>query len=67
MDINSRGNFTLRSADRLDVSAMAERIGNGGGHPNAAGGKIKEYKDSFVYSEIRAFVQEYIDAQTQNT
>jgi oligoribonuclease NrnB/cAMP/cGMP phosphodiesterase (DHH superfamily) len=67
MDINSRGNFSLRSADRLDVSAMAERIGNGGGHPNAAGGKIKEYKDSFVYSEIRAFVQEYIDAQTQNT
>jgi oligoribonuclease NrnB/cAMP/cGMP phosphodiesterase (DHH superfamily) len=63
MDINGRGNFSLRSADRLDVSAMAKHIGNGGGHPNAAGGKIKEYKDSFVYSDIRAFVQEYIDAQ----
>jgi oligoribonuclease NrnB/cAMP/cGMP phosphodiesterase (DHH superfamily) len=63
MDINSRGNFSLRSADRIDVSAMAKHIGNGGGHPNAAGGKIKEYKDSFVYSEIRTFVQEYIDEQ----
>jgi oligoribonuclease NrnB/cAMP/cGMP phosphodiesterase (DHH superfamily) len=65
MDVNSRGNFSLRSADRLDVSAMAAAIGNGGGHPNAAGGKIKEYKDSFVYSEIRTFVQEYIDTQIQ--
>ncbi len=63
MDVNSRGNFSLRSADRLDVSAMAEHIGNGGGHPNAAGGKIKEYKDSFVYSEIKAFVQDHIDAK----
>ena len=61
MDINSRGNFSLRSADRLDVSLMAGRVGNGGGHPNAAGGKIKDYKDSFVYAEIKAFVQQYID------
>ena len=61
MDVNSRGNFSLRSNNKLDVSAMAAAIGNGGGHPNAAGGKIKEYKDSFVYAEIRTFVQEYID------
>jgi len=61
MDVNSRGNFSLRSNNKLDVSAMAATIGNGGGHPNAAGGKIKEYKDSFVYAEIRTLVQEYID------
>jgi len=61
MDVNSRGNFSLRSADRIDVAQMAAHIGNGGGHPNAAGGKIKDYKDSFVYAEIRQFVQEYID------
>lgn len=64
MDINWRGNFSLRSNDKLDVSKMAEEIGNGGGHPNASGGKIKEYKDSFVYSDIKAFVQEYIDEKT---
>lgn len=61
MDINGRGNFSLRSNNKLDVSAMAEIIGNGGGHPNAAGGKIKEYKDSFVYADIRTFVQAHID------
>ena len=64
MDINWRGNFSLRSNDKLDVSKMAEEIGNGGGHPNASGGKIKEYRDSFVYSDIKAFVQEYIDEKT---
>ncbi len=61
MDVNSRGNFSLRSNNKLDVSAMAAQIGNGGGHPNAAGGKIENYKDSFVYSKIREFVQNYID------
>jgi len=64
MDINYRGNFSLRSNNKLDVSKMASEIGNGGGHPNASGGKIKDYKDSFVYSDIKAFVQDYIDEKT---
>ncbi len=64
MDINWRGNFSLRSNNKLDVSKMAEEIGNGGGHPNASGGKIKEYKDSFIYADIKSFVQNYIDEKT---
>ena len=64
MDINWRGNFSLRSNNKLDVSKMAEEVGNGGGHPNASGGKIKEYKDSFIYSDIKSFVQDYIDEKT---
>jgi len=61
MDINSRGNFSLRSNNKMDVSQMAAHIGSGGGHPNASGGKIERYKDSFVYEEIKTFVQDYID------
>lgn len=61
MDINFRGHFSLRSNNKLDVSKMAAVIGNGGGHPNAAGGKIEGYKDSFVYAEVREFVQNYIN------
>jgi len=63
MDVNFRGNFSLRSNDKLDVSAMAALIGNGGGHPNASGGKIEGYKDSFVYAEVRTFIQNYIDTK----
>ncbi len=64
MDVNYRGNFSLRSNNKLDVSLMAAKIGNGGGHPNASGGKIKDYKDSFVYAEVRKFVQNYIHEMT---
>ena len=67
MDVNFRGNFSLRSNNKLDVSQMAAQIGNGGGHPNASGGKIDGYKDSFVYADVRKFVQDYIDQKTQST
>ena len=65
MDINFRGHFSLRSNNKLDVSKMAEHIGNGGGHPNASGGKIEGYKDSFIYAEVRKFVQDHIDQKCQ--
>ncbi|MDM5271188.1 DHHA1 domain-containing protein [Sulfurovum sp. zt1-1] len=65
MDVNFRGNFSLRSNNKLDVSKMAAVIGNGGGHPNAAGGKIEGYKDSFVYAEVREFIQNYINERIQ--
>jgi len=65
MDINFRGHFSLRSNNKLDVSKMAEHIGNGGGHPNASGGKIEGYKDSFIYADVRKFVQDYIDQKCQ--
>ena len=61
MDVNFRGNFSLRSNNKLDVSQMAAHIGKGGGHPNASGGKVEGYKDSFVYADVRKFIQNYID------
>ena len=64
MDINFRGHFSLRSNDKLDVSKMAAEVGNGGGHPNASGGKIENYKDSFVYSNVKNFVQNHIDEKS---
>jgi oligoribonuclease NrnB/cAMP/cGMP phosphodiesterase (DHH superfamily) len=63
MDVNSRGGFSLRSNNKLNVSKMAEAVGNGGGHPNASGGKIENYKDSFVYAKLREFVQNYLDSK----
>ena len=65
MDVNFRGNFSLRSNNKMDVSLMAGHIGKGGGHPNASGGKIDGYKDSFVYADVRAFVQNYIDEKCE--
>ncbi len=65
MDVNYRGNFSLRGHDKLDLTRMAAEIGSGGGHYNASGGKIDGYKDSFVYAQVQEFVQGYIDQKTQ--
>jgi len=67
MDINYRGNFSLRSNNRADVAKIAEEIGNGGGHKNASGGKIKDYKDSFIYSEIKEFIQGHLKEVEENS
>lgn len=67
MDVNYRGHFSLRSNNKMDVSAMAAEIGNGGGHPNASGGKVENYKDSFVYNDVRMFVQNYISEKTDTS
>lgn len=61
MDINSRGFFSLRSNDKIDVSIMAQEIGKGGGHKNASGGKIDHFKDSFIYLNILNFVQNHLN------
>jgi len=66
MDVNYRGGFSLRSNNKVDVSKMAEEIGKGGGHPNASGGKIEDYKNHFVYSKIREFVQNYLNSKESN-
>jgi oligoribonuclease NrnB/cAMP/cGMP phosphodiesterase (DHH superfamily) len=64
MDVNSRGTFSLRSNNRVDVSEMAKEIGGGGGHPNASGGKIENYKDSFVYFKLKESIQKYMDSKS---
>jgi len=64
MDISSRGSFSLRSNDKLDVSIMAQEIGNGGGHPNASGGKIEGFKNSFVYEKVKLAIVEHIKTKT---
>jgi len=60
MDISSRKTISLRADGKLDVSKMAARIGNGGGHPNASGGLLNSFKDSFIYDNIRKQVVDII-------
>ena len=60
MDITSRRTISLRANGNVDVSKMAARIGNGGGHPNASGGLLNSFKDSFVYDNIKRQVEDII-------
>ena len=57
MNVSSRGTFSLRADNKMDVSKMAETIAGGGGHPNASGGKLKEFKEFFIYEELKTFIE----------
>jgi oligoribonuclease NrnB/cAMP/cGMP phosphodiesterase (DHH superfamily) len=58
MDINGRGNVSLRANNNADVSALSKRVFNGGGHANASGGRFEGFKDSFIYDDIIEQVQD---------
>ncbi|MEF3191255.1 MAG: phosphoesterase, partial [Campylobacterales bacterium] len=57
IDLSNRGTVSLRSSNRIDVSQMAKQLFDGGGHPNAAGGRLKEYKEQFDYTEMKRMIQ----------
>ena len=57
IDVSGKGNMGLRANGKVDVSIMAKELGNGGGHINASGGRIKHYKENFIYQKIRTNVQ----------
>lgn len=60
MNVNNRGTFSLRANNKIDVSKMAYEIAEGGGHPNASGGKIKSFKEQFIYSELKSFIEDLL-------
>lgn len=54
LDIGTGGTVSFRANGNCDVSAIAKEYFNGGGHKNAAGGKIEDFKGTFLYDEARA-------------
>lgn len=60
MDITSRKTISLRADGKVDVSKIASKLGNGGGHPNASGGLLNSFKDGFVYDTIRKQIMDII-------
>jgi len=64
MDITSRKTVSFRANGVVDVSKMAIKLANGGGHPNASGGLFSGFKDSFVYGKIKKQVNDLITKKT---
>ncbi len=58
MDINGRKNISMRANNKADVSMIAKKLFNGGGHANASGGRFDDFKDSFIYDVIKEQVQD---------
>ena len=60
LDINGKKNISARANNNCDVSILASEVFGGGGHANASGGRFQEFKESFIYEEIKAQVQKRI-------
>lgn len=62
LDVNMRGNISLRANHAIDVSLLARELFGGGGHKNASGGRIDGFKESFFYTHIKHQVQEILES-----
>jgi hypothetical protein len=60
MDVTSRKTISIRANGKVDVSKMAAKLGNGGGHPNASGGLLNSFKDGFIYNDIKKQINDII-------
>ncbi|BDR28398.1 hypothetical protein [Helicobacter suis] len=53
IDVGFKGSVSLRSNGKCDVSQLRQHSRGGGGHKNASGGKIEDFKESFSYYDIK--------------
>jgi len=61
IDISRKGNTSFRADGKVDVSILAQKLANGGGHPNASGCKFDDFRESIDYEVVRKFVQYKLD------
>jgi len=57
MNVNYRGGLSIRSNDKVNVADMAMKYFGGGGHRNASGGFMNDFKDIYFYDDMRSFVE----------
>lgn len=63
MDVTSRKTVSFRSNGKADMSKIANILANGGGHPNASGGNLTNFRDSFLYDVIKKQVDDLIKSK----
>lgn len=60
VDVGTRGTMSLRGHNRVDVAEMANEWVGGGGHPNAAGGRIQGFKEQFRYDKVKRQMEDML-------
>lgn len=61
VDVGPRGTMSLRANNKVSVSLIAKEWAGGGGHPNAAGGRLNGFKEQFRYDKVKQQIQNIID------
>ena len=61
VDVSSRGTMSFRANNRVSVSQIAKEWVDGGGHPNASGGRIIGFKEQYRYDKVKEQIQKIIN------
>jgi len=61
VDVSYRGTMSLRANNKVSVSTISKEWAGGGGHPNAAGGRIQGFKEQYRYDKVKKQIQAIID------
>ncbi len=57
VDISFRGAMSLRANFKVSVALIAKEWANGGGHPNASGGRIMGFKEQYRYEKVKQQIE----------
>jgi hypothetical protein len=63
VDVGTRGTMSLRGHNQVDVAMMAGEWVGGGGHPNAAGGRINGFKEQFRYDKVKRQLEDLLSSK----
>ena len=62
IDISKKGNTSFRADGKVDVSLIAQKLANGGGHVNASGCRFEDFKETINYDDVKKFVQNKLNS-----
>ena len=57
IDVSRYGKASMRANGKLDVAVLANKMANGGGHPNASGMVFDDWKELFDYQFVKIYIQ----------
>lgn len=57
VDVSFKGAMSLRADYKVSVAQIAKEWANGGGHPNASGGRIMGFKEQYVYDKVKQQIE----------
>jgi hypothetical protein len=61
VDVSTRGTMSFRANNKVSVSQIAKEWVDGGGHPNASGGRIIGFKEQYRYDKVKEQIQKIIN------
>ncbi len=61
VDVSPRGTMSLRADNNVSVAQISKEWANGGGHPNAAGGRIMGFKEQYRYDKVKGQIERLIN------